>query len=131
MEIKIKSIGTKKGTVGWLKAGILSGAIYFREAATKKGNRPGLKIYTPEITDGMWVALKNPHNLSDSDLVSGYDNIALVTSDGGGWCGGDEIGCTDACWSAIKRVALAWKERIEAQESAEKEPRITVIFEEA
>ena len=131
MEIKIKAIGHRIGTIGWLKHGIESGEISFREAKTKKGSRPGLKMYTPELPEGMWIALKNPFNFSGADLVAGWDEIEIVTSDGGGWGRGDEIGCTAACWHAIKDIAKAYKAEMEAREEAEKDITIKVIIEEA
>lgn len=129
MEIKIKKIGYKLGTVGWLAAGIADGSIKIHEGKSKNGGKHGLWIKYGE-DKSIILAIFNPYNLSSREYGDAYQ-YEVAPRNGDIWCIGDEIGCTDACWATIAEIAQAWIDHITAEREKDKKVNITIKFEEA
>jgi hypothetical protein len=140
MEIKIKKIGYKVGTVGWLATGIADGSIKIHEGISKEKGKHGLWLKWKKIgnavgTDeknheqSMVLSIFNPYDLSLVDFADAH-RYELAPRNGDIWCLGDEIGCTDACWETITEITQAWVDHITAERENDKKIKITIKFEE-
>jgi len=137
MEIKIKKIGYKVGTVGWLAAGIADGSIKIHESTSKNNGKHGLWMqYNPqEGIDGkihyksMILAIFNPYDLSLVEFTDAH-RYEVAPRDGDQWCLGDQIGTTNACWETITEIAQAWVDHVTTEREKDKKVKITIKFEE-
>ena len=136
MEIKIKKIGYKVGTVGWLAKGIEDGSIKIVEGITKLDNKHGLWMkHSPKETNGkkvyesMILAVFNPYDLSPRDF-DGAHSFVIAPQEGDMWCPGDDIGCTNACWDTITEITQAWIDHVTEERANDKKTKITIKFEE-
>lgn len=137
MEIKIKKIGYKVGTVGWFAKGIADGSIKIHESTSKTSGKHGLwmKYGGQEGIDGkihhqsMILAIFNPYDLSLVDFANAH-RYEVAPRNGDIWCLGDEIGCTDACWETITEIAQAWVDHVTAEREKDKKVNIIIKFEE-
>lgn len=138
MEIKIKKIGHKVGTVGWLAAGILDGSIKISEGHTKSniqngrefGMKHGLWMHWGE-KDQMCLALQNAYGLTPDECDDCYKYSVIERNGDPIWSHGDMIGCTDACWDVIIEIAEAWVAHTWEEREKDKKVKITIKFEEA
>lgn len=138
MEIKIKRIGHKVGTVGWLAAGISDGTIRISEGYTKSnmqdgkeyGHKHGLWIHWGD-KDQMCLALQNAYGLTPDEYADCYNYEIIERGGDPVWSHGDMIGCTDACWDTIMEITRAWVDHIEEERDGDKKAKITITFEEA
>ena len=137
MEIKIKKIGYKVGTVGWLASGIADESIKINEGISEKNSKHGLwmKCGPQEGIDGktyyksMVLAIFNPYDLSLSEHEDAH-RYEIAPRNGDLWCAGDAIGCTDACWETITEIAGVWIEHVTTERAKDKKTKIAIKFEE-
>jgi hypothetical protein len=130
MEIKIKKIGYKVGTVGWFAAGIADGSIKIREAVSKSKKHA---LYLEAEEKSWCIAIYNPYGCFNSELADSEEYKALDMD----WNGADPGTCdcslplTEACKETIHEIAEAWCEVKNAERAQDKKVKITIKFEEA
>jgi hypothetical protein len=130
MEIRIKKIGYKVGTVGWLAAGIADGSIKIREAVSKSAKHA---LYLEAGDQSSCIAIYNPYDLANSELADSEEYKALDMD----WSAADPGSCrctlplTEACKATIHEIAEAWCDVKNAERAQDKKVKITIKFEEA
>jgi len=130
MEIKIKKIGYKIGTVGWLAAGIADGSIKIGEAVSKSKKHA---LYLEADGKSSCIAIYNPYDLANSELADSEEYKPLDMD----WNESDPGSCrcvlplTEACKDTIREIAEAWCEVKNAERAQDKKVKITIKFEEA
>lgn len=134
MEIKIKKIGYKVGTVGWFAAGINAGTIRVEEGISKsKKHALYLKTEEDGYKNHYCIAIFNPYDLSLAEWEQAEEYKPLkkdtITEDP------MQLVCdlplTDACLDVIYDIASAWCDNRNAERDADKKQKVTVKFEEA
>lgn len=115
MEIKVKKIGEKQGTVGWLAKGLGNGTLTLDEGYLKAGNHHGL-----------W--LKNGGNLSQ--FLAAFNQY----DEEGGACydvaDNYEVRLpiwTDAAWESLLMIAQKWCDQCNEVIEKEEVPEIKIV----
>jgi len=98
MELKIKSIGYKNGTSGWLKNLLLSGDAKIEEGISKS-EKHALYLDLPNLKS-ICIAIFNPFDLSNQELQNSETYQVCINSDSKGF--------SDAVVSAINAIAQQW-----------------------
>ena len=125
MEINIKRIGYKIGTVGWLAAGLQSGAITITESTLKSNGNHGL--WLKATIDGKPL----------SQYLAAYDRYGVGdelpgarTYETAAQCSGPddrEAIWTDAAWHTLMAIAGDWCEMCNAERDADTPIPLKVI----
>jgi hypothetical protein len=124
MEIKIKRIGYKVGTVGWLAAGLQDSSITIIEGTLKSNGNHGL-----------W--LKVSGNNPVSQLIAAFDRFGIGDElrDAAQYQTVDECRdhadreaiWTDAAWGTLMAIAGDWCEMCDADRDADKPATIKIV----
>lgn len=130
MEIRVKKIGYKVGTVGWLAAGIADGSIKIKEAISKSKKHA---LYLESGDQSSCIAIYNPYDLANAELADSEEYKAMDMD----WNGCDPGTCrctfplTEACKETIHEIAEAWCAVKNSEREQDKKVKITIKFEEA
>jgi hypothetical protein len=124
MEIKIKRIGYKVGTVGWLAAGLQDGSILITEGTLKSNGNHGL-----------W--LKVSGNNSVSQFLASFDRFGVGDElhDAAQYQTADECNdhadreaiWTDAAWDTLMAIAADWCEMCNSEREADKPATLKIV----
>jgi len=117
MEIKIKKIGTRKGTIGWFSQGLENGYIYFQEGHTKDGKH------------GLWLCFCDAENEKKLPIyIAGYNeeytrkyaiNLEFQNRT-------DMEFVTPTTIKTIQNIAKAWCDEMNLELEKEEERKVTI-----
>lgn len=121
MEVKIKSIGEAKGTVGWLAKGLESGELYLEEGTLSRNGNHGLWLESktdPKVTT--FLAAFNQYGLTASECAEA--NRYTVADDffQGQWG-------SDAFWFTLRTIAKQWCDECNAALEADEAIEIKIV----
>jgi hypothetical protein len=120
MEVTIKKIGYKTGTVGWLAAGLADHSVRIAEGRTKRGAHHGLWLHWGEQQQEM-LACHNQYGLTLAEYAEA-DAYKRVDEQGG-----REAIFTDACWATLMQIADEWCAACNAERQADVSIPIKII----
>lgn len=124
MEITIKNIGWKQGTIGWLKKNLESKSLVIKEYTTKKGDL-GLKMENG--TKRMALAVYNPYDFDDHHN-EGFEPFKYNGDDWDPGSVNNVFLLTEAAKNTMKNIAQAWCDKRNEDRSNENELNVQVIF---
>lgn len=110
MEIKVKRIGTTRGTVGWLAKGLASEELRLVESTLKESGNHGLWLKGNSVNQ--FLGAYNQYNCSPSEVRNANRYDTAQPED-------NTLGCTDACWISLMAIAAQWCEQCNAAIEAE------------
>lgn len=115
--IKIKAIGYKAGTVGWLAAGLQNGTIELSEGTLKSNGNHGLWIKSGQVSQ--LLAARDRYDVGDQ-LASArrYEHVDREDRNSI-W--------TDAAWGTLMQIAADWCEQCNAIRDAGEPETIAVV----
>lgn len=123
IELNIPAIGNNPGTVGWLAAGLKSGAINLNEGQTKNG-RHGLWLNGPNELK-QCLALYDYYNLGNA---AGFDAPKYQTIEDAGAEPESRDGLwSDAAWESLMQAAREWADEMNSARESENPIEIQII----
>ena len=119
MDIKIAKKGNAKGTIGWLAKGLENGSLKIEEGAMQRNGNHGLWL---KGTDGLsqFLAAYNQYALSPTEYERANTYELAEMED-------NTIGCTEACWESLRKIATAWCEECNAALEQERPIDVKII----
>lgn len=109
MQISIKRIGYKVGTVGWLAAGLQSGAITITEGTMQGNGNHGLWLKCASLKLSQFLAAFDEYGVGD-ELPS-----AATYAPADDLPGNRKPIFTDAAWDVLQQIAADWCEMCNAE----------------
>jgi hypothetical protein len=125
MEIAIKRIGYKTGTVGWLAAGLQAGTITLKEGEMKSNGHHGLWLKGQQGKPGepfysQFLAAYDEYNVGDQ--LTSARKYAPASDEPGL----RESIWTDAAWETLMEIAADWCEMCNAEREEDQPVNIKI-----
>ena len=116
--VKIKKIGTSRGTVGWLVDGLRSGKLIIEEGRQRDNGNHGLYLEGDGLS--VFLAGRNQFGVSETDYPGACDDM-LYKPAVKEFRNAD---FTDACWGSLLDLSQTWCD--EMNEAIDNEPKVTI-----